>query len=146
MEMASTTEQAFNFAFGDVLREKHPLWKDALGVEQTHVLQGAAGKQPDLILSPPGTSPVAVETEFTPAATVEEDAVSRLGEQLASDGRTIEMPSHCGFRPNCGPSGKAESRTPSGKRISPIVFFPKPKAGAAKGGPKRAGFKATLTT
>ena len=90
MARASTTEQAFNFAFGDVLRGKHPLWKNALGVEQTHVLRGAAGKQPDIILSPPGTSPVAVETEFTPAATVEEDAVSRLGEQLASDSRTIE--------------------------------------------------------
>lgn len=90
MARASTTEQAFNFAFGDVLRGKHPLWKDALGVEQTHVLRGAPGKQPDIILSPPGTSPVAVETEFTPAATVEEDAISRLGEQLASDNRTIE--------------------------------------------------------
>ena len=90
MELASTTEQVFNFAFGAVLREKHPLWIEAIGVEQTHVLQGAAGKQPDLILSPPGTSPVVVETEFMPAATVEEDATSRLGERLASDGRRIE--------------------------------------------------------
>ena len=90
MQRASTTEQVFNFAFGTVLREKHPLWKEAIGVEQTHVLQGSAGKQPDLILSPPGTSPVAIETEFMPAVTVEEDAVSRLGESLASDARTIE--------------------------------------------------------
>ena len=90
MQRASTTEQVFNFAFGTVLREKHPLWKEAIGVEQTHVLQGSAGKQPDLILSPPGTSLVAIETEFMPAVTVEEDAVSRLGESLASDARTIE--------------------------------------------------------
>ena len=80
----------FNSVLGDVLRGKHPLWLDAIGVEQTHVLQGSAGKQPDLILSPPGTSPVVVETEFIPAATVEEDAVSRLGKHLASDGRRIE--------------------------------------------------------
>ena len=90
MQRASTTEQVFNFAFGDVLREKHPLWKESIGVEQTHVLQGSAGKQPDLILSLPGSSPVAIETEFMPAVTVEEDAVSRLGESLASDARTIE--------------------------------------------------------
>ena len=90
MERASTIEQVFNFAFGDVLREKHPLWRDAIGVEQTHVLQGSPRRQPDLILSLEGTSLVAVETEFTPAATVEEDAASRLGERLASDGRRIE--------------------------------------------------------
>ena len=90
MQRASTTEQFFNSVFGDVLREKHPLWKEAIGVEQTHVLQGSAGKQPDLILSLPGSSPVAIETEFMPAVTVEEDAASRLGERLASDGRKIE--------------------------------------------------------
>ncbi len=90
MQRASTTEQVFNFAFGDVLREKHPLWKEAIGVEQTHVLQGLPGKQPDVILSLPGSSPVAIETEFMPAVTVEEDAASRLGERLASDGRRIK--------------------------------------------------------
>lgn len=90
MERASTTEQVFNSVLGDVLRGKHPLWVDAIGVEQTHVLQGSPGRQPDLILSPPGTSPVVVETEFTPAATVEEDAASRLGERLASNGRRVE--------------------------------------------------------
>ena len=82
MQRASTIEQVFNFAFGAVLREKHPLWKEAIGVEQTHVLQDSPGKQPDLILSLQGTSPVTIETEFMPAATVEEDAASRLGETL----------------------------------------------------------------
>ncbi len=90
MQRASTTEQFFNSMFGQVLREKHPLWKEAIGVEQTHVLQGSPRKHPDLILSLPETSPVAIETEFMPAVTVEEDAVSRLGESLASDARTIE--------------------------------------------------------
>ena len=88
--MASTTEQAFNFALGEVLRKKHPLWKNTIDVERTHVLRGSAGKQPDLILLPAGISPVAIETEFMPAATVEEDAISRLGEYLANDGRRIE--------------------------------------------------------
>ena len=88
--MASTTEQVFNSAFGRALRKKHPLWKGAIGVEQTDVLQGSPGKQPDIILSLPISSPVAIETEFMPASTVEDDAVSRLGEHLASDGREIE--------------------------------------------------------
>ncbi len=90
MAMASTSEGFFNSSLGDVLRGKHPLWKDAIGVEQTGVLKGAPGKQPDLLLSPPGSSPVALETEFPPAAGVEQDAVDRLGECLASDGRKIE--------------------------------------------------------
>ncbi len=90
MERASTTEQVFNSVLGDVLRGKHPLWVDAIGVEQTHVLQGSAGKQPDFILSLQGTSPVALESEFMPAASVEDDAISRIGKRLASDGRMIE--------------------------------------------------------
>lgn len=90
MAMASTSEGFFNSSLGEVLRGKHPLWRDAIGVEQTGVLRSAPGKQPDLLLSPPGSSPVALETEFLPAATVEQDALARLGERLARDGRKIE--------------------------------------------------------
>ena len=46
--------------------------------------------QPDLILSPTRSSPVVLETEFMPAATVEGDAASRLGKHLASDNKEIE--------------------------------------------------------
>ena len=87
---ASTIEQALNFALADVLREKHPLWKNAISAEQTKVLKGSPGKQPDIIMSLEGNSPVVIETEVMPAATVENDAVSRLGKRLASDNRTIE--------------------------------------------------------
>ena len=87
---ASTIEQALNFALAGVLREKHPLWKNAISAERTKVLKGSPGKQPDIIMSLGGSSPVVIETEFMPATTVEEDAVFRLGNRLASDNRAIE--------------------------------------------------------
>ena len=87
---ASTIEQILNFALADVLREKHPLWKNAISAEQTKVLKDLPRKQPDIIMSLEGNSPVVIETEFMPAATVVDDAVSRLGKRLASDNRTIE--------------------------------------------------------
>lgn len=87
---ASTIEQALNFALADVLREKHPLWGNAISAERTKVLKGSPRKQPDIIMSLEGNSPVVIETEVMPAATVEDDAVSRLGKHLASDNRTIE--------------------------------------------------------
>lgn len=91
MEKASTTEKTVNFLLGEVLREKHPLWRKAFGVEQTRVIQGAPGKQIDILVASPGSSPVVIETEFLPAATVEADAIGRLGEVLAKDHRTIEQ-------------------------------------------------------
>lgn len=75
---ASTTENIFNFTLGEALRGKHPLWSEYIGVEQTQVIQGSPGKQIDILVSPPGSSPVVIETEFMPADTVEADAVSRL--------------------------------------------------------------------
>ena len=88
--MASTTEQALNFVLAEVLRGKNPLWKKAINAEQTKVLKSLPGKQPDIVMSLEGNSPVIIETEFAPATTVEDDAVSRLGKRLASDNRIIE--------------------------------------------------------
>ena len=87
---ASTIEQALNFALAEVLREKHPLWKNAISAERTKVLKDSPRKQPDIIMSLEGNSPVVIETEVMPATTVGDDAISRLGERLASDNRTIE--------------------------------------------------------
>ncbi|MCY3986853.1 MAG: hypothetical protein OXF23_07445 [Candidatus Dadabacteria bacterium] len=88
--MASTTEQGFNFALADTLRKKHPLWKKAIQAEQTQVLRDSPGKQPDIVMSLAGVSPVVIETEFMPATTVEDDAISRLGEHLVSTNKAIE--------------------------------------------------------
>ena len=47
--------------------------------------------RPDMIVWHPGGLPVAVETEYTPAGTVEKDARERLGKTLVETGDTIEQ-------------------------------------------------------
>ena len=89
--MPTTTETAFNAELGQVLRRKHPCWPDRIGVEQTNVFSGAPGLQPDIIVRHPGGLPVAVETEYTPAHTVEQDARERLGKTLRQTGDSIEQ-------------------------------------------------------
>ena len=74
-----TSEPAFNMALGEVLRGKHPLWKNHLGVEQTGVFPEQPALRPDILVQPPNAQPVVVETEYVPALTVEEDARARLG-------------------------------------------------------------------
>ena len=90
MATAQTTEIVFNFALSSVLRRKHPLWGDSINAEQTRVIQGKAGKAPDILLSLSGWSPVVIETEFMPAATVEIDAKSRLRNILSDTSNPIE--------------------------------------------------------
>lgn len=52
------------------------------------MLQGGH-RQPDILVLEPYVSPVVIETEVLPAATVEPDARSRLGANIAGTGRTI---------------------------------------------------------
>lgn len=90
MSQASTTEPAFNVILGEALRQKHPLWTQCLGAEQTRVMDRAPAKQPDIIIAVPNSTPVIIETEFYPAVTVEQDARARLNESLASTSQIIE--------------------------------------------------------
>ncbi|MDE0510832.1 MAG: hypothetical protein OXI88_03490 [Gammaproteobacteria bacterium] len=90
MSQASTTEPAFSVILGEALRQKHPLWTQHLGAEQTRVMDRAPGKQPDIVIAAPNSTPVIVETEYFPAVTVEQEARARLNESLTSTGRTIE--------------------------------------------------------
>ncbi len=92
MANAHTTEKAFNIVLSSALRNKHPLWKENLSAEQTRVIQGSPGQQPDIVLSLDHCSPVVVETEFMPASTVQDDAKSRLGKKLSRNNYPIE---HC---------------------------------------------------
>ncbi len=46
--------------------------------------------QLDVLITAPGRSPVSIETEFLPARTVEDDALSRLGKTARRDAKTIE--------------------------------------------------------
>lgn len=89
--MPKTTETAFNSELAKVLRKKHPRWLDRIGVEQTNVFSEAAGLRPDIVINHPGGLPVSIETEYTPAATVEQDARQRLGKTLKESGQHIEQ-------------------------------------------------------
>ena len=89
--MPRTAEIVFNTEIAKLLRRKHPRWADRVGVEQTNVFSGEPGLQPDIIVRHPGGLPVAIETEYTPAHTVEQDACQRLGKSLVQTGDKIEQ-------------------------------------------------------
>ncbi len=86
----ATTEHTINDALAEVLVETRSLWrlKGVVRSENIDVLKGS-GKRPDILISEPNVSPVVVETEIMPAASVEVDAKQRLGEQLLPSGRRI---------------------------------------------------------
>ena len=86
----ATTEPTINDALASVLRLTRSRWR-AEGVvrsENTAVLRGA-GLKPDILISEPNVSPVIIETEGIPAASVESDALQRLGQQLKTTGAPI---------------------------------------------------------
>ena len=85
------SEPAFNVALGSLLETKHPRWCGCVGIEQTGVLREGAGLKPDIVIRHPGGLPVIMETEYSPAQTVEEDARARLGRRLRGDSRPIEQ-------------------------------------------------------
>ena len=88
--MPRTNEIAFNVALSNVLRTKHPRWRDRTGAEQQGVVRETA-QRPDIVIRPPGGIPVVLETEFEPARSVEEDACKRLGQFLQYQGAQIEQ-------------------------------------------------------
>lgn len=88
--MPKTNEVAFNVELANVLRGMHPLWPDNVGAEQHAVFQ-RVGLRPDILVSHPVGFPVAIETEFEPARTVELDARGRLSQQLEGGGEKIEQ-------------------------------------------------------
>ena len=58
--------------------------------ENTQVIAGHAGQQPDILITTPGHSPVVVEAEYLPAYTAESDAKKRLGLSTTVDSRPME--------------------------------------------------------
>ena len=84
------TEPLVNGELAHALRNRHPRWdRDTVVAESTGVLRSGS-KRPDILVIERGRAPVAVETEFAPARTVDDDARSRLGEHVASTGDAIE--------------------------------------------------------
>lgn len=76
---SNTNEIVFNGYLAEILRTKHPLWRNALSVEQTGVFRDHPRLRPDILMLTPNAQPVIVETEYVPGSTVENDARSRLG-------------------------------------------------------------------
>ncbi len=87
----ATTEHTINDAIAELLRGTRYAWRGQSVVrsETTGLLAGASLRRPDILVVEPYTSPVVIETEVMPAATVEEDALGRLGEKLSGSDETV---------------------------------------------------------
>ncbi|MDE2731988.1 MAG: hypothetical protein OXI38_11405, partial [Bacteroidota bacterium] len=88
--MARTQEGGLNVELARVLRAKHPRWRNLSG-EQTDVLLGDVSKRPDIVVPDPSGQVVIIETEYAPASTVEDDALSRLGVSLRAIADVVEQ-------------------------------------------------------
>ena len=86
--MPRQTEPNVNNALGSLLQDMLP--RSQVRSENTQAISGHSGLRPDIIVTAPGRSPVVVEAEYMPARTVEPEATSRLGLEVASNGRIIE--------------------------------------------------------
>ncbi len=88
--MARNDEHTLNTVLAASLRKRSPVWRasDLLSSENLGALEGKG--RPDILAEAPGAAPVAVETEFSPARTVEKDARQRLSQRSAASGRRIE--------------------------------------------------------
>lgn len=86
----ATTEHTINDALAEVLRGTRRAWQqpNAVRSENSGMLKGS-NERPDILVIESIVSPVVIETEVLPAATVESDAISRLGKQIRVTGRTI---------------------------------------------------------
>ncbi len=86
--MPHQTEPNVNVALGNLLQAMMP--KSLILSENTQTIVGSKGKRPDILITAPGRSPVVIEAEYMPAATVEKEANERLGLEVASNPRIIE--------------------------------------------------------
>ena len=86
----ATTEHTINDALAGVLRGTRRAWQQSNVVrsENTGMLKGSS-ERPDILVTESTVSPVVIETEVLPAATVESEAIARLGKQIRVTGRTI---------------------------------------------------------
>ena len=86
--MPRQTEPSVNNALGGLLRVMLP--RSHVQSESTQTISGHAGRRPDILIMETGRSPVVVEAEYLPAVTAEAEAKSRLGLEVAANGRIIE--------------------------------------------------------
>ena len=80
--MPRQTEPNANNALGSLLQNM--LSRGQVRSENTRAITGQPGLRPDIIITAPGRSPVVIEAEYMPARTVEPEATSRLGLEVAA--------------------------------------------------------------
>ena len=86
--MPRQTEPNANNAMGSLLQGM--LSRSRVRSENTQTISGHSGLRPDILITAPGCSPVVVEAEYMPAVNAEVEAKSRLGLEVAVNGRFIE--------------------------------------------------------
>ena len=86
--MPRQTEPNANNALGGLLQPMLP--GSRVLFENTRVIAGRPGLQPDLLITDPGRAPVVIEAEYLPAAHVEAEALARLGLPVTVHSRSIE--------------------------------------------------------
>ena len=86
--MPHQTEPSANNALGSILQGM--LGKATVRSENTQVIQGRAGLQPDILVTNTGRSPIVIEAEYDPAQNVEPEATGRLGLHITGQPRPIE--------------------------------------------------------
>ena len=82
--MPRHTEPSANSALGAVLQRMLPSYD--VRSENTRQIVGQPNLRPDILIIPPGRSPVVVEAEFMPAYAAEGEARERLGLQVFATG------------------------------------------------------------
>ena len=117
--MPRQTEPNANNALGSLLQEMLPgrqMWS-----ENTRAITGQPSLRPDIIVTADGHSPVVIEAEYMPARTVEPEAKSRLGLEVAVNGRVIEAAIALRYPPEIGDARDLSAALESA-RLSYCVF------------------------
>ena len=86
--MPRHSELNVNNALGILLQGM--FYHSSVYYENTRVLADYPGRQPDILVSSYGRSPVVIEAEYIPAVKVETEAKERLGLETTVDSRPIE--------------------------------------------------------
>ena len=81
-------EQNANIALGTLLTRMLPTC--TVKTENTRVIVGNLGLQPDILITGADRAPVVIEAEFMPAAKAEQEAKDRLGLEVVDGRRSIE--------------------------------------------------------
>lgn len=89
----ANSELSINDQIAALLREINTDWRvyDHVSSENTESILRKKSLRPDILILEPGVPPICLETEFSPAGSVEADAASRLGEISAKTGEAIQV-------------------------------------------------------